>query len=836
MRISSKAAHDRRDAGQSILEVVVAMGVFALIAATLMALAIGGLQGLEQGGEQTQAQALAQEGMEAVRSIRDRAWNENTYAMSSVSIMGSEWIFDGEGTTETIGQFTRIITFGDVCRDALNDIGVCPGLYTDAHTKEIKVEVTWQVRPGVTNSVQRIAYVTNWDSREWTQTNWFGGSGQTIWLDSTRYNADNGGLDVSTPGEVKLQATAGSGATLDPGFQFVTDSSVNWPYDIPGNYTYDSSLIDVAGSNAQLKASGGSTVSGDTLNATFDSNDANWTYVDWSQGGGDPDAIGVHQSFGGNPNGYVEVTLPFNLKNKRIGGYWEQSFTTTVSDPNVTCEIDWRAFTSALPSQGVDELFVAVYIDASSGEPLIGTEILRKDFTNVFAWESHSGTNAFDCSSSVSGAGTYYYKIAVWIDATNKNTGPIVVGFDNAKVHWEKTTGGSFSTDKPHIRPTSSYTAPGVQSWDTFVENATKNGVAEIYYQISLDNGAIWQYWTGVSWVDDPDGDEGALEDDYNVASVVNANLASLPTIAEQIVFRAFLVSNGTDLVQLDEIIIGFTPSPSPWSFFTWDVNGGEVTPAGIIRLSGGNPDSYAEIQIPSDARNDLVGGYWEQSILIPQDGIDVDCGFEWSVTEWVAVDGVDDYQLYVFLDSSTGEPAIGKEIWSSGLQSGTTGWSGSESIDCSSSATSTGTYYYKLAAWLDAKNKSTGPIIVGYDNAQASFGTATYVSSAIFTSSAFDMSDASPVQVIEWDEALPICSPACEVKFEVSVAPDDAGSPGVWGSWYGAGGPSTFFATSTGALVSTDLNGSQWMRYRATLTGDGTDTPILEEVRINYK
>jgi len=82
MRISSKAAHDRRDAGQSILEVVVARGVFALIAATLMALAIGGLQGLEQGGEQTQAQALAQEGMEAVRSIRDRAWNENTYVIS----------------------------------------------------------------------------------------------------------------------------------------------------------------------------------------------------------------------------------------------------------------------------------------------------------------------------------------------------------------------------------------------------------------------------------------------------------------------------------------------------------------------------------------------------------------------------------------------------------------------------------------------------------------------------------------------------------------------------------------------------------------------------------
>jgi len=63
--------------GQSLLEVIIALAIFALISSALVSLSLGGFVGLEQGGEHMQAQALAQEGIEAVRSIRDRAWNEN---------------------------------------------------------------------------------------------------------------------------------------------------------------------------------------------------------------------------------------------------------------------------------------------------------------------------------------------------------------------------------------------------------------------------------------------------------------------------------------------------------------------------------------------------------------------------------------------------------------------------------------------------------------------------------------------------------------------------------------------------------------------------------------
>lgn len=156
----------RSQSGQSILEVIIALAIFGLIAAALASLSVGGLVGLEQGGEQTQAEALAQEGIEAIRSIRDGAWNENVYTTSSVAISGGEWVFSGEGTTETIGKFTRTISFKDVCRDASDDIAPCPSTYTDVHSKEATVAISWETRPGVTNIVQKIAYITNWDSRD----------------------------------------------------------------------------------------------------------------------------------------------------------------------------------------------------------------------------------------------------------------------------------------------------------------------------------------------------------------------------------------------------------------------------------------------------------------------------------------------------------------------------------------------------------------------------------------------------------------------------------------------------------------------------------------------
>jgi photosystem II stability/assembly factor-like uncharacterized protein len=114
--------------------------------------------------------------------------------------------------------------------------------------------------------------------------------------------------------------------------------------------------------------------------------------------------------------------------------------------------------------------------------------------------------------------------------------------------------------------------------------------------------------------------------------------------------------------------------------------------------------------------------------------------------------------------------------------------------------------------------------------------GTVAFEEAGNLTSSAFDMSDVSPVQVIEWDEVIPLCSPICQVRFQLRTAPDSSGSPGTWTSWHGASGAGSYFSVSDGEMVPSDLNGNQWVQYKVYLSGDGDSTPVLEEIRVSYK
>ena len=126
-------------------------------------------------------------------------------------------------------------------------------------------------------------------------------------------------------------------------------------------------------------------------------------------------------------------------------------------------------------------------------------------------------------------------------------------------------------------------------------------------------------------------------------------------------------------------------------------------------------------------------------------------------------------------------------------------------------------------------------------DVSYSSGGSAGYQTSGSLISSAFNMSDQSPVQVIEWDETTNSCSPTCNVRFQIQTAPNNGGVPGTWTStWSGPDGDDgdedDWFDTPTGEQIPVAFNNDQWVRYRVELSGDGNETPILNEVRVNYK
>ena len=322
--------------------------------------------------------------------------------------------------------------------------------------------------------------------------------------------------------------------------------------------------------------------------------------------------------------------------------------------------------------------------------------------------------------------------------------------------------------------------------------------------------------WDSRDWIE-TDWSAGDYESDDGNLDV---------TVAGEVKLRATSVSDGS-------ANSGFDTGTDSWSFATWDVESDEVIPTGSWQSAGGNPpDGYASITIPRDANSDTVGAYWQQVVAVPEDGLPLLCSTDWRVTAWsVQGNQVDDFRFFIFLDPSAGAPVIEQAVWSSPPVTKTSKWSGTGPVDCSSSAVTAGTYYFKIAVWLDADDRPrriTGPITVGFDNAGVTWQRASYAPSGELLSSAFDLGDLSPLQIIEWDEQVSACTPACAIRFQIRAAANETAlATAPW---------SPDFTIASGALIDPSYNGNRWVQYRTTLTGDGLSTPVLQEVRINYK
>ncbi len=184
--------------GQSLLEAILALAIFALIASALASMTIGGYQGLGYGGDYLEASALADEAIEAARSVRDGAWNEFIVSPAVATSTTGQWTLNN-GASEIIGKFTRTLTFANVCRDGSQNVAPCPSSSTDLHSKLASTTVTWQSASGVTQEVKREAYLTNWDSLEWSHTDWTGLTGTNV--------------DVSVAGQLTLAGGAAAWAT-----------------------------------------------------------------------------------------------------------------------------------------------------------------------------------------------------------------------------------------------------------------------------------------------------------------------------------------------------------------------------------------------------------------------------------------------------------------------------------------------------------------------------------------------------------------------------------------------------------------------------------------------
>lgn len=125
--------------GQSLVEVIIAVAIFVIIAGSSVVTILGSFLTSRLGEEETQATLLVIEGLEAAQSIRNQDWNDLTDGDHGLLSSGS-WSFSG--TSDTDGKFSRVVNVSSVERDLNGDI-VESGGTVDEDTKKVVSSVTW---------------------------------------------------------------------------------------------------------------------------------------------------------------------------------------------------------------------------------------------------------------------------------------------------------------------------------------------------------------------------------------------------------------------------------------------------------------------------------------------------------------------------------------------------------------------------------------------------------------------------------------------------------------------------------------------------------------------
>jgi len=149
----SDTAHVR-DSGQSLLELIIALGVFAVGVATIGFLVLDVNVASRQGLERAQATLLAKEGLEAARSIRDASFDNLVNGLHGIMLSGNTWVFSG--VSDIQNQFTREIAVSSV-----------PGVLDDgSDIKKVKSAVSWPITETRQGSVSFIDYLTDWNQTQ----------------------------------------------------------------------------------------------------------------------------------------------------------------------------------------------------------------------------------------------------------------------------------------------------------------------------------------------------------------------------------------------------------------------------------------------------------------------------------------------------------------------------------------------------------------------------------------------------------------------------------------------------------------------------------------------
>ena len=148
--------------GMSIIEVIVAMALFIILASVGMSAVLGAFSSNRLSDDHLRAQTFAQSGIEEVSSLIKQGWS-SPFLATNCNLGCGVTLNNGNltwaGTSNTQGNLTRTITVESVLRNASGNI-VTTGGTIDSDTKKVTSTVSWDFSPTRNNIVSISRYFT----------------------------------------------------------------------------------------------------------------------------------------------------------------------------------------------------------------------------------------------------------------------------------------------------------------------------------------------------------------------------------------------------------------------------------------------------------------------------------------------------------------------------------------------------------------------------------------------------------------------------------------------------------------------------------------------------
>jgi type II secretory pathway pseudopilin PulG len=147
--------------GQSLVELLIVIGLCAVLLPALITGLVSSRSGKAQQKERVEAVTLLKEAEEAVRSIREKDWANLSPIETELHTVREDASWKFVNTAETINGFTRKVVISNVYRDSSNNIiqtGTTEQI--DPSTKKVVISVAWS-KP-IPASVDSILYLTRY--------------------------------------------------------------------------------------------------------------------------------------------------------------------------------------------------------------------------------------------------------------------------------------------------------------------------------------------------------------------------------------------------------------------------------------------------------------------------------------------------------------------------------------------------------------------------------------------------------------------------------------------------------------------------------------------------